>query len=201
VFYVQQGTIVKCNEILDNQQDSDGGIRKKRKLFVPLEQLHGEDAATRPYFPVDAIHHTQAWRLMSSSDQCAYVERNKHLLLHRSSFGSDEKELSNSSKGMMQQEMSKIHTTENIVTCGKKNEAEFEDDVQEFGVNQELLQYMSDHSDAQNFSPNDSASSSFDEEGHTWDNSVQSIMKDAVAVQQHHSQLLLSDEIVAMTDL
>jgi hypothetical protein len=86
---------------IDNQQDFHGGIRKKRKFFVPLEQLHGEDAATRPYFPVDAIHHTQACRLMSSRDQCAYVERKKHLLLHKSSFGSDEKELSNSSKGII----------------------------------------------------------------------------------------------------
>jgi hypothetical protein len=72
---------------------------------------------------------------------------------------------------------------------------------EEFGVDQdELSQYMSDHSYAQNFDPNDSASS-FDEEEHTWVNSIQCIMKDEAAVQQHHSRLLLSDEIVAMTDL
>ena len=139
---VQQGTVVNCNEILDNQQDCRGGIRKKRKIFVPLEQLlHGEDnAGTRPYFPVDAVHHTQAWRLMSSWEQSAYVERNKHLLLSRITFGADEKQISHSNKGLTQQALSKSNTAENKVACGEKKGTEMEDDVQEeSGVDQDEL--------------------------------------------------------------
>jgi uncharacterized C2H2 Zn-finger protein len=66
LFHVEQGIIVNTsNDIFDNQQDSSGTMRKKSKIFVPLEQIQFKD---RPYFSVDTIHHTQAWRHMSSRD-------------------------------------------------------------------------------------------------------------------------------------
>ena len=82
VYHVQQGVIVTSHDVFDNQQGSKkNGTKRKNTTFVTLEEIQHGTNDERPYFPIDTLHHTQAWRQSSSLDQSVFLEKNKSILL------------------------------------------------------------------------------------------------------------------------
>lgn len=186
VFYIEQGVIVNSNKAHDNQRQFHGNTKSNNTTFIPLSQLQRCDDETRPYFPIETLHHTQSSRLIASVDPKMYMESNKHLFLHQN--------LQTIEINQRGKEAESSNVSETILSPNveQNDEPEFEADKSSD---------LSCHGEQDFLDGERSEEGSSFDESDIWDMADKTVLTDTIAVQKHQSRLLLSNEIIALTDL
>jgi hypothetical protein len=187
-FHIEQGVIVHCNNGNDNQRQFRGNSGSRNNIFIPLSQIQCGGDDTRPFFPIETLHHTQVWRKISAIEPNMYQQANKHQFLSENLRTVDIKNRGSLLESPM--------VMENLVDPGITHDG----DTHQFEVDDE---YSSVSSFNEQDSDNDESSdedNDFDNND-VWDMADKTVMAETIAVQKHQSRLLFSNEIIALTDL
>jgi hypothetical protein len=188
MYHIQQGVVVRTHDVFDNQHATQGRKRKKM-TFLSLDEIQRSTNEKRPYFPIETMHHTLAWRQSSALDKYVFLDKNKDIMLH-----------------------------ENLRVVARRNPSLEEDDSseeaaeaeehnQDFEPNEDSsLSYRSspsgDDEQPHNFDENEEEERGvIDDNQENWDSALKRVFVETIAIQNHHSRLLFSDETICLTDL